>query len=90
MAVDSRPSTADEKDTILEDKPKGFFFKRKSAKVPEANDDGKDVNITTEVEPVVPPVSLTQLFRSVQSLGAFWIQSSFTPPPGTPQNSSFF
>ncbi|KAF8798991.1 multidrug resistance protein 1 [Phlegmacium glaucopus] len=70
MAVDSRPSTADEKATIVtEDKPKGFFAKRRSARISivkdDEEDDENDEN-TTEVKPVVPevpPISFTQLFR---------------------------
>jgi len=60
---DSRPSTADDKRTIVEEKPKRGFFARKEAKV----DEEKNLDVAAEVkdtkEPEVLPVSFTALFR---------------------------
>ncbi|KAG6891661.1 hypothetical protein C0992_012710 [Termitomyces sp. T32_za158] len=59
---DSRPSTADEKGTVVEEKPKqGFFARRKAAKT---IDDEKSSDSPAESKvPDVPPISFTQLFR---------------------------
>jgi hypothetical protein len=62
---DTRSSTGDEKAAVFEDsKPKGgFFTRRKAAK---AVSDEKNVNPSTEVQPIeaqVTPVSFSALFR---------------------------
>ncbi|KAH0586250.1 Leptomycin B resistance protein pmd1 [Termitomyces sp. J132] len=58
---DSRPSTADEKGTISEEKPKqGFFARRKATKTVDEKSSDTPVEPKT---PDVPPVPFTQLFR---------------------------
>ncbi|KAF8158097.1 P-loop containing nucleoside triphosphate hydrolase protein [Crassisporium funariophilum] len=68
--ADSRPSSENEKATVVDEvKPKGFFARRKAAKAAKASDENlneKNGDVTTEVKPVVPevpPISFTQLFR---------------------------
>ncbi|KAG5648338.1 hypothetical protein DXG03_004910 [Asterophora parasitica] len=57
---DSRPSSTDEKGTIVEEKPKGFFARRKAANTV----DEKNVDTPPEPkEPEVKPVAFTALFR---------------------------
>ncbi|KAF5382598.1 hypothetical protein D9615_002908 [Tricholomella constricta] len=56
---DSRPSSTDEKGTIVEEKPKGFFARRRAAKTVE-----KRLDVSPEPkEPQLSPVSFTSLFR---------------------------
>ena len=72
--ADSRPSTADEKleaTTAATHKHKGFFSRKKPSTTIDDNIDEKGGNITTEVKPTVPevpPISFSQLFRSVEFL----------------------
>ncbi|KAG6837188.1 hypothetical protein H0H93_013415 [Arthromyces matolae] len=61
---DSRPSTADEKGTIVEEKPKrGFFSRHKEAKTIDDEKTSEDSKT-----PEVPPISFTQLFRFTTKL----------------------
>ncbi|KAG6814237.1 hypothetical protein H0H92_015352 [Tricholoma furcatifolium] len=60
--TDSRPSTADEKGTIVEEQPKqGFFARRKAAK--DVDEKASDTPSEDSKTPDVAPVSFTQLFR---------------------------
>jgi ATP-binding cassette, subfamily B (MDR/TAP), member 1 len=74
--ADSRPSTADEKSVAspaAANKLKGFFSKKKPSTTIDDNIDEKGGDITTEVKPTVPevpPISFSQLFRSVELLCA--------------------
>ena len=69
--VDSRPSSTDEKATVVADQPpKGFFARRKAAKAAkQANDveqKEKGDDVSADVKPVEPqftPVPFFQLFR---------------------------
>jgi ATP-binding cassette subfamily B (MDR/TAP) protein 1 len=68
--VDSRPSSTDEKDTVVDDlKPQGFFARRKAAKANDAHDEKKHDDESeefSEAKPAVrevPPISFLQLFR---------------------------
>ncbi|KAF8919003.1 multidrug resistance protein 1 [Mucidula mucida] len=68
MAVDSRPSTADEKAPIPPPTPKGGFFSKfqrgKPASLDLSDEKSSQVTaITPPAEPEIPPVSFTQLFR---------------------------
>ncbi|TFK40835.1 P-loop containing nucleoside triphosphate hydrolase protein [Crucibulum laeve] len=61
---DSRPNSTDEKATVVAEQPKRGLFARKKAENPAK--DEKNGDSTTEVapiEPEIPPVSFTQLFR---------------------------
>lgn len=69
----------DEKLSLAEDNCRDDNVRKNlSPKVPlDSNIDEKDGNITTNVESnaqQVPPISFMQLFRSVKSLSAFWVQ----------------
>jgi len=61
---DSRPSTADEKGTVVEEKPKRGFFGRKAAAKTEEEEKKLDVAPESK-EPEVQPVSFGALFRCV-------------------------
>ncbi|KAL0961414.1 hypothetical protein HGRIS_006363 [Hohenbuehelia grisea] len=65
--MSSRPSTADEKATVVgKDAKPGWFARRKSAKAPPSDDEKVSEEPTVEVKdttPAVPPVSFTQMFR---------------------------
>ncbi|KAG6840985.1 hypothetical protein C0991_002875 [Blastosporella zonata] len=64
---DSRPSTADEKGTFVEEQPKGFFARRKAANAAKTIDEKSPDTTPESKTPDVSPVSFTQLFRSVQA-----------------------
>ena len=96
--ADSRPSTADEKldATAAAPRPphkhKGIFSRKKPSTALDDNIDEKGGNITTEVQvkptvPEIPPVSFSQLFRSVKFLWCF-LNSMLTLGADTPQNSN--
>ncbi len=86
MAVDSRPSTADEKAPIPPPTPKGGFFSKfqrgKPASLDLSDEKSSQVTaITPPAEPEIPPVSFTQLFRFVSlasSLSIFSHLDSFS------------
>jgi len=67
--VDSRPSSTDEKATVVDDsKSKGFFSRKKSAKAEDITNEKthEDDESSTDVKPAVrevPPISFTELFR---------------------------
>ena len=85
--AESRPSTAET--ATATHKHKSFLSRKKSSTDLDDNIDEKGGNITT-TEVIVPdesPVSFTQLFRSVEFLGAF-VDSMITSGPDTPQNLS--
>ena len=91
--ADSRPSTADEKletTPAVAHKHKGFFSRKKPSTTIDDNIDEKGGNIITEVKPTVPevpPISFTQLFRSVEFLLCL-LDSILTLTPDTPLNLS--
>lgn len=63
--LDSRPSSADEKATVVESKPKRGFFTRRQHDKP-SSDPEKHQEPTPEVKVEdVPPVGFLQLFRCV-------------------------
>ncbi|CAA7271334.1 unnamed protein product [Cyclocybe aegerita] len=73
--VDSRPSSTDEKATVVGDKPKGFFSRKKAAKVhPDDTPNEKNGDASAEVKPAesdIPPVSFFELFRYSTSYEIF-------------------
>lgn len=61
---DSRPSTADEKATVVEQKPKRGFFARKTSTKPALTDPEKHDEQAPEVKAEeVTPVGFFQMFR---------------------------
>ena len=65
--ADSRPSSTDEKATVvMEHKSKGFFSRNKTAADDEKGsiDDGNVVEVK-ETSKDIPPISFTELFRCV-------------------------
>lgn len=74
--VDSRPSSTDEKVTVVnEHKSKGFFSRKKAASDDEKSSIG-DGNVVAEVKPAeeIPAIGFTDLFRLV-------LDSFFVSPP---------
>jgi len=66
--ADSRPSTDEKAADVVEEKPEGFFARRKAANANNEKNHGQQGEVSTEVKPVereVPPISFTQLFRCV-------------------------
>lgn len=71
--VDSRPSSTDEKATVvMEHKSKGFFSRNKTAADDEKGSiDDDNVVEVKDVSKDIPPISFTQLFRYVSRVSSY-------------------
>ncbi|KAF8957257.1 multidrug resistance protein 1 [Flammula alnicola] len=66
VMVDSRPSSTDEKATVVDEPKSKGFFSRKKAAAKDVKDENNEGDVSTEVKPVereIPAISFTELFR---------------------------
>ncbi|KAF8952133.1 hypothetical protein BDZ97DRAFT_1931229 [Flammula alnicola] len=66
LLVDSRPSSTDEKATVIDEPRSKGFFSRKKAAAKDVKDENNEGDVSMEVKPVereIPAISFTELFR---------------------------